>query len=148
MQTWGDGCGLHASTSCGLYGETSGGCGLNGTVSAFTQCPELERRINEVDERCKKNTENIGDLNDLETADKSNIVAAINDSLRHTDGNYIYEQSSAQDTWLITHNLGKMPSITVIDSGGTVVQGEYEMIDENTVKCTFSAPFAGKAILN
>ena len=50
--------------------------------------------------------------------------------------------------WTITHNLGKFPSITVIDTGGTVVTGEYTYIDTNNVILNFSAPFAGKAYLN
>ena len=51
-------------------------------------------------------------------------------------------------TWNITHNLGKFPSITVIDSGNTVVTGEYIYTNNNQVTLNFSATFAGKAYLN
>jgi len=54
----------------------------------------------------------------------------------------------AATTWNIQHNLGKFPSITVIDTGDTVVTGEYNYTSNTNVILTFSAAFAGKAYLN
>ena len=59
-----------------------------------------------------------------------------------------FDQGAAATTWDITHNLGKFPSITVIDTGNTVVAGEYNYVNNNRVILTFSAAFAGKAYLN
>jgi len=59
-----------------------------------------------------------------------------------------FDQGDAVTTWDITHNLGKFPSITVIDTGNTVVTGEYNYVTNNRVILTFSAAFAGKAYLN
>ena len=59
-----------------------------------------------------------------------------------------FDQGAAATTWDITHNLGKFPSITVIDTGNTVVTGEYNYVTNNRVILTFSAAFAGKAYLN
>jgi len=59
-----------------------------------------------------------------------------------------FDQGAAATTWDITHNLGKFPSITVIDTGNTVVTGEYNYVNNNRVILTFSAAFAGKAYLN
>jgi hypothetical protein len=65
---------------------------------------------------------------------------------------FIFTQTIAATAWgtngIVTHNLGKFPSITVIDTGGTVVNGEYTYIDTNNIILNFSAPFAGKAYLN
>ena len=61
---------------------------------------------------------------------------------------FVFDQVAASTTWNIPHNLGKFPSITVIDTGDTVVTGEYTYIDNNNVTLTFSAAFAGKAYLN
>jgi hypothetical protein len=67
---------------------------------------------------------------------------------------FVFPQTVPAVAWgsgtppVVTHNLGKFPSITVIDTGNTVVQGEYTYIDNNTVALAFSAPFAGKAYLN
>ena len=61
---------------------------------------------------------------------------------------FIFTQGAPATTWNILHNLGKFPSITVIDTGDTVVTGQYEYKDNNNVTLTFSAGFAGKAYLN
>ena len=59
-----------------------------------------------------------------------------------------FDQGAPATTWDITHNLGKFPSITVIDTGNTVVTGEYNYVSNIRVILTFSAAFAGKAYLN
>jgi len=59
-----------------------------------------------------------------------------------------FDQGVPATTWDITHNLGKFPSITVIDTGNTVVTGEYNYVSNIRVILTFSAAFAGKAYLN
>jgi hypothetical protein len=59
-----------------------------------------------------------------------------------------FTQGAPATTWNIQHNLGKFPSITVIDTGNTVVNGEYTYTDNNNVVLSFSAAFAGKAYLN
>jgi len=61
---------------------------------------------------------------------------------------FIFNQANPATTWDITHNLGKFPSITVIDTGNTVVFGEYNYVSNNRVLLTFSAAFDGKAYLN
>ena len=61
---------------------------------------------------------------------------------------FIFDQGVPATTWDITHNLGKFPSITVIDTGNTVVTGEYNYVSNIRVILTFSAAFAGKAYLN
>jgi len=44
--------------------------------------------------------------------------------------------------------LGFIPNITVVDSGGTVVEGSYNYPNANTVVLTFSSAFSGKAYLS
>ena len=61
---------------------------------------------------------------------------------------FVFTQGVAATTWNIQHNLGKFPSITVIDTGNTVVTGEYNYTSNTNVILTFSAAFAGKAYLN
>jgi hypothetical protein len=65
-----------------------------------------------------------------------------------SDKSYVFVQGVPATTWTIQHNLQKFPSITVIDSGNTVVIGQYTYINNNNVTLTFSAAFAGKAYLN
>ena len=61
---------------------------------------------------------------------------------------FIFNQVAPSNQWNITHNLGKFPSITVIDTGDTVVSGEYIYDNNNQVTLNFSVPFSGKAFLN
>lgn len=64
------------------------------------------------------------------------------------DRHYVHTQLSASKEWLVNHNLGKFPSVTVVDSAQTVVIGEVTYIDSNNLKITFSAEFGGTAYLN
>ena len=61
---------------------------------------------------------------------------------------YIHTQSVASNTWTINHNLIFVPNITVVDSGGTVVEGSYDYPNNTTVVLSFSSPFSGKAYLS
>lgn len=64
------------------------------------------------------------------------------------DKTFHFVQNVAATVWDIEHNLAKFPSVTVIDSGGTMVVGDVLYLDENHVRLTFSAAFAGTADLN
>lgn len=64
------------------------------------------------------------------------------------DRNYIYTQRSAESIWNINHNLNKMPSVTVVDSAGSVVVGDITYIDLNNIRIKFSGAFSGKAFIN
>ena len=61
---------------------------------------------------------------------------------------YTHTQTSASAIWTITHSLNCFPSVTVVDSAGSVVIGDVEYISATTVRVTFIAAFAGKAYLN
>jgi len=65
-----------------------------------------------------------------------------------SDLSYIHIQSVSSNTWTIVHELQFVPSITVVDSAGSVVEGDYSYPDENTVIATFSGGFTGKAYLS
>ena len=64
------------------------------------------------------------------------------------DKNFVYVQATSSDVWEIEHNLDKYPSVTVVDSGGSVVVGEIVYINKNNVRITFTSAFSGKAYLN
>lgn len=64
------------------------------------------------------------------------------------DQTYIHNQSTASAEWTISHNLNKYPSVTVVDSAGTICEGTVTYIDPNTVVCNFNGAFSGTAYLN
>lgn len=61
---------------------------------------------------------------------------------------FIFEQGVASDEWTITHNLDNYPSVTVVDSAGSVVIGDVFYVSNAQIILEFDAPFAGKAYLN
>ena len=81
---------------------------------------------------------------------RQTITAAELDEFASGSGDkfYPYEQMAPATTWSINHNLGKFPSVTVVDSAGTVVGGDVTYNDANNVTLTFTAAFSGKAYLN
>ena len=73
------------------------------------------------------------------TSEELNIVG---------DKEFVYIQSTSSDVWMIQHNLNKYPSVTVVDSGNSVVTGEVIYIDKNNIQITFASTFSGKAYCN
>ena len=94
--------------------------------------------------------EKIGDLSQLETKEKSDLVSAINEAASKSGGDktYVFTQSTAAERWEINHNLGKFPSVTIVDSGGNEVVGDVMYLTKNKLITSFTAPFSGKAYLN
>lgn len=64
------------------------------------------------------------------------------------DAFFEYDQVSPSASWSIAHGLGKFPSVTVVDSAGTVVEGDITYVDDNNVTVDFAGAFSGKAYCN
>ena len=64
------------------------------------------------------------------------------------DRTYVFEQTVASAEWDITHNLGKRPSVTIVDSAGTVVVGDIRYLSDDRVILSFAGAFSGTAYLN
>jgi hypothetical protein len=65
-----------------------------------------------------------------------------------SDANYIHNQTVAASIWTVNHNLGKYPSVSIVDSANSVVVGEVDYTDINSLTVLFSGAFSGKAYLN
>jgi hypothetical protein len=61
---------------------------------------------------------------------------------------YVHNQSSPSSTWAILHNLGRRPSVTIVDSAGNAQIGEVLYNSDNQITVTFAAAFGGYAYLN
>lgn len=59
-----------------------------------------------------------------------------------------FEQGVPSSIWNITHNLGKNPAVTIVDSANTTVIGAITYNNANSLTVTFSAGFSGTAFLN
>lgn len=61
---------------------------------------------------------------------------------------FIYTQSVASATWTVNHNMGKRPSVSIVDSSGDEVIAEVNHVSTNQLVITFSTAFSGVAYLN
>lgn len=59
---------------------------------------------------------------------------------------FLLNQVAPAATWLVAHNLGYFPHITILDSSGEVVLTDIHHADVNNAVLTFSSPTTGKAI--
>ncbi len=64
------------------------------------------------------------------------------------DKSYVHYQRTSSNSWGIVHNLNKYPSVTVVDSAGSIVIGDILYNDLNTITINFTGAFSGKAYLN
>lgn len=70
------------------------------------------------------------------------------DVVSASDKNFVYPQNTAATTWVVTHNLNKYPSVSVVDSGNTTIYGEIQYNSLNQVTIIFLTAVSGKAFFN
>lgn len=64
-----------------------------------------------------------------------------------TGASFVFVKLTPASTWVIDHELGGYPAVTVIDSSGKQVFGDVHFDDTNNVTITFGASFGGRAAL-
>jgi hypothetical protein len=91
---------------------------------------------------------NNGELVSFGTGSKKVFVDVTARVLNGIKNGYVHNQGAASASWNITHNLGKYPSVSVVDSANTKVYGGVVYNSVNQVTLVFSSAFSGKAFLN
>lgn len=61
---------------------------------------------------------------------------------------YVHSQNAASDIWTITHNLEFYPNVTLMDSGGSQVEGEITYLNNKQLQVEFSYEISGIAYLS
>jgi len=89
---------------------------------------------------------NIGGNGNLELAKSYDFASFTLAS--DSDKTFIFTQGVAALVWTVNHNLGKFPSVSVVDTANTGVLSQIDYIDNNNLTITNTAQFAGKAYLN
>ncbi len=64
------------------------------------------------------------------------------------DLSFVYTQTNASNEWVITHNLGKRPSVTIVTTTDTTVIGEVTYNNDNKLTINLTSANSGKAYLN
>ncbi len=81
----------------------------------------------------------------LPTVNVSNIYAG---AINQTTVSFRQAVTIAATSWVITHNLGYYPNVTVVDSTGTVCEGDLTYTNNNSLTLTFSEAITGTAYLS
>ena len=81
----------------------------------------------------------VGPVGPVGTIDSAGLIS---------DARLSHHQATAASIWTITHNLGKNPSVSIVDSAGDECEGEVRHISVNELVVSFSAAFTGRAFLN
>lgn len=75
-------------------------------------------------------------------------TGTVNDFVASFGANYFrYIQPSASAFWDIVHTLNRYVAVSVVDSAGTLVEGDISYVSPSEVTISFSSPFAGEAYL-
>ena len=81
-------------------------------------------------------------------ANFASAAPTVTNNIFTTDANHVHDQGVAASQWVVDHDLGKKPAVTVVDSAGTVVIGQVVYNTDNRCTLDFEAAFSGKAFFN
>jgi len=59
-----------------------------------------------------------------------------------------HTQGAASNSWVVNHNLGFKPNVTVVDSAGNIVEGEITYTNSNSLTVSFESAFSGYAYIS
>lgn len=73
----------------------------------------------------------------------------VDENFRQSYETFIWTQSTPAAVWTVPHNLGKFPSVIVVDGSGLKIEPNisYDLLG-NIVTITHSSPTTGKAYIN
>jgi hypothetical protein len=61
---------------------------------------------------------------------------------------YVHDQTVPAATWVVEHDLGMYPNVTVVDSAGSLIEGDVTYDNNNQITLNFSGAFSGKAYIS
>lgn len=108
----------------------------------------MGENINDKTDNIDVELENVDNL-ELEVYDYDEIIIEEQGQITvENDKNYLHRQNVPSNSWVINHNLGKYPSVSIMDSAKNEVIGEVIYHDKNTLTASFTGEFSGIATLN
>lgn len=124
--------------------------GFNIELVFGSNVPTIIDKLKKIEEKQNLSEGNINSSVYVPTklSELTNDAGYITKSEVPTASTYVHSQISPSKEWNIVHNLGKYPSVTIVDSGGNVVIGDILYIDENQIKVSFTSEFSGKTFIN
>lgn len=90
---------------------------------------------------------NAGGLVDF-TSPVMNIFCTLPAAMVGGNASYDFIQTSPSLNWIVNHNLGYFPTVSIFDTGGNVVDAQVQHISINQAILTFTSSLAGIARFN
>lgn len=63
-------------------------------------------------------------------------------------GTYMHTQTTPAAVWTAAHNLGRYPSVSIVDHLGNLMLADVRFVDADTVQIAHAAPTIGKVYFN
>ena len=143
--------GSQGTAGTGIQGTTGsqGAIGAQGTTGSGTQGTSGSQGIQGV-QGGGVSLQDVEDLIANSTIGTTDELTEGSTNKYFTVGRVSYEhiQDEVSKDWVIVHNLGFRPNVTVVDSAGTIYEGEIAYTNTTTLTVSFSAAFSGKAFLS
>tara|TARA_B110000285_G_C15048035_1_gene575417 strand:+ start:435 stop:1139 length:705 start_codon:yes stop_codon:yes gene_type:complete len=117
-------------------------------ISTFGHYDLISYSVNAVDASYYDMVVNYKGGNGILSFDKYYDVINFALAADSTDKTFIFNQGVPAVQWVISHNLGKFPAVSVVNNNKVLINGEVIYIDNNNLEVNFSAGFAGQAYLN
>ena len=73
---------------------------------------------------------------------------ATKEELHEATDTYVFEQTVPSNEWVIKHNLGKRPTVDIVDVFGNVITGAIHYDNDNQITISFENNWQGIAYLN
>lgn len=61
---------------------------------------------------------------------------------------HVHVQGAPSDTWVVVHNMNDYPSVTVVDTGESVIIPNVHYDSPNQITLGFASPTSGKVYVN
>ena len=78
----------------------------------------------------------------------SDLTLVTEKAVAQATATFIFEQAVASNTWVVTHNLNKFPSVVIQDSAGTQFLAPIYYNSANQLTISMNGATTGKAYLN
>ena len=114
-----------------------------------TESDVINTRIDDEVETLNDRIDDIEQGSITEIIGEGNITATQSgNTVTITSETFVFEQGIPSDTWEITHNLNKYPTVDLVDSSGRVFKSEVDYINTNSLVVHINGSLSGKAYLN
>ena len=122
--------------------------GEQNEISTFGQYDVISYTVNPGNDKYYNLVVNYKGGNGVLTIDKYYDVINFTLAADVEDKTFVFTQGVPSIQWTVQHNLGKFPSVSVVNNNNVLLYGDTTYIDSNELTINFSAGFSGKAYLN